>query len=101
MLNNSTFAMSGGSITGNSANGNGGGVFVHTSTFTMSGGSITGNNITSSTGNGESLYNNGGTAKYGGSWGTGDILVSGNMYTDLPLPYDDGSGGYKDPAPTN
>ncbi|GHT91675.1 hypothetical protein FACS1894140_2630 [Spirochaetia bacterium] len=93
-----TFIMSGGSITGNTAV-SGGGVHVNGGgRFTMSGGSIAGNNITS--GYGESLYKiNIGTAKYGGSWGTEDILVSGNMYTDQPLPYDDGSGGYKDPAP--
>lgn len=39
----SSFTMNGGAITGNTADGQGGGVFVQNGTFTMSGGAITGN----------------------------------------------------------
>jgi parallel beta-helix repeat protein len=43
--------MRGGTITGNTARGNGGGVYISGSTFTKSGGTITGYNSDSSNGN--------------------------------------------------
>lgn len=42
-VNNGTFEMSGGTISGNTATGNGGGVYVSGGTFTMSDGTISGN----------------------------------------------------------
>lgn len=47
------FGMDGGTITGNSAEGNGGGVYVSSGAFFMDGGAITGN---SATGNGGGVY---------------------------------------------
>ncbi|GHV60320.1 hypothetical protein AGMMS49587_01250 [Spirochaetia bacterium] len=82
-----TFTMSGGSITGNTAEF-GGGVFVTGSLaeFTMSGGSITANNNIIS-GSGKSLYKNGiGTATYGPPWATGNILMYTWTHQDLPYP---------------
>ena len=50
-ISNGEFTMSGGEISGNTANTNGGGVFVNSNvTFTMSGGAISGNNAGSSSG---------------------------------------------------
>jgi hypothetical protein len=91
----STFTMSGGNITGNAAQ-SGGGVVVGGGIFTMSGGTISGN--TAFLGFGSSLNMTFGTAKYGGSLGSSSL---GKLYTSEDLPYDDGSGGDKDPAPQN
>jgi uncharacterized repeat protein (TIGR02543 family) len=96
-----TFIMSGGNINGNTAT-YGGGVYVSKNgTFTMSGGTITGDNNATVCGN--TLWRLGPTAKYGGSYGTGNILADNSTEagTSRPLPYDNGDGGDKDPAPLN
>ena len=66
-----TFAMSNGSIIGNTTSGNGGGVYVNGGTFTMTGGTITGNSAT----NGGAVYIGSGTFTMNGG------TISGNTAT--------------------
>jgi uncharacterized repeat protein (TIGR02543 family) len=59
---NGTFTMEGGTISGNTANRNGGGVYVYSGTFTMNGGTIYNNTATTSgnySSNGGGVYVNG------------------------------------------
>jgi uncharacterized repeat protein (TIGR02543 family) len=96
---NTSFTMNGGTISGNTASDAGGGVFAFAnSRFIMSGGAITGTNKGAF---GNTLWKIGSTpvVRYGGSYGGANILQQG--YTNRPLPYDNGSGGAKDPAPLN
>jgi hypothetical protein len=78
-----SFTMSGGVITGNYSP-IGGGVWVEGGTFIMSGGTVYGTDAPESQANkspdGASLHN-AGTARYGGTLGSGDIQT-----TDLTLP---------------
>jgi len=91
-----SFTMSGGEISGNSAT-KGGGVYITqanggTATFTMSGGTIYGtdnseltNKATGSNPQGVALYNDGGTAKYGGSYGSAAITTTDNTLPSEPI----------------
>jgi hypothetical protein len=79
--------MSGGTISGNSTDSLGGGVY-NSGTFNMSGGAISGNTA----GTGNSLYGSG-AAKYAAPWGTNNILTNDGYtmpYTNQNLP----SAGY-------
>jgi len=87
LYNNSTFNMTGGTISGNTTTGEGGGVFTNytgSNTFNMSGGTISGN--TSYNGGGVYLYNNstfnmtGGTISDNTSTATGNNAGGGGVY---------------------
>jgi hypothetical protein len=67
-----TFNMNGGSISGNSTEGFGAGVFVEGGTFTMSGGTISGNSVNMR--NGEGFFD-----KSGGTGG--GVYVNDGMFT--------------------
>jgi len=92
VYNSGTFTMAGGVIVGSTAS-TGGGVYVYSGNFTMEGGTIYGadapvgfaSNTASSTSmpNGAAVYVSGGTAKYGGDYGTGVIVTTGNTLPPL------------------
>ena len=63
-IQSGTFIMGGGTISGNTAGGNGGGVHVAGGTFTMNGGTISGN--TAAGGNGDGVYLAAGTFNISG-----------------------------------
>lgn len=69
------FNMHGGSITGNDADANGGGVYVYGGSFNMTGGSITGNTATN---NGGGVYLGGGSFTMIGGSITGNISANSN-----------------------
>jgi parallel beta-helix repeat protein len=81
-VNEGTFTMSGGTISGNTANDNGGGVYVYdNSTFIMSGGEISGNTSSYNGGGGVCVYDNSTFTMSGGT-------ISGNTSS-----YSGGGGG--------
>jgi len=107
VLCSGSFTMSGGEISGNTAERNGGGVYVSSGNFTMSGGTISGNTSSSrfssssssnagggvyvSSGNftmsGGTISDNissygGGVAVYGGTFTMSDGTISGNKYAN-------------------
>ncbi len=71
--NGSTFTMTGGSISGNTAAESGGGV-NNGSTFTMSGGSITGNTVTGDSSYGAGVYNG-----FNGTFNMNGGSITGNQ----------------------
>ncbi|MCD7884764.1 MAG: right-handed parallel beta-helix repeat-containing protein [Lachnospiraceae bacterium] len=94
-MRNGTFKMTGGTITGNKAEGNidsntysgyGGGVYVYAGTAKLTGGSITGN---TATGRGGGIYINSGTVTLSGSIKVTDNSVTGSILTDASI----GAGG--------
>ncbi|MDR1073225.1 MAG: hypothetical protein LBL45_06065 [Treponema sp.] len=83
-VENGAFTMSGGTISGNSASPDGGGVSVRSNgTFTMSGGTVSGNSTSSTSGGGGGVYvsansvfikSGGGTIDNTNSAGTGKVV---------------------------
>jgi parallel beta-helix repeat protein len=72
---NGTFTLSGGTVSGNTASGNGGGVYVNSGAFTLSGGTVSGN---TASGNGGGIYVNSGafTMSGGTIYGSGALANS-------------------------
>jgi len=96
-LSSGTFNMTGGSVEGNTATSNGGGVHINLGNLTMSGGVIYGTDASPSslanratTGSGESLNVAGGSAVYGGTYGSGNILPGSGLgsFADTIPPYE-------------
>ena len=87
VLNGGTFTIQSGTITGNTASGNGGGVFVDGgATFNMKGGSITGNTASGTNANGGGLILTGTINITGGSI-TGNTVTGGGNGNNVYIGY--------------